>query len=444
MEIVDKAAAAMQQVLGPETEELGRTTGVIQRRRKFSAVSLLRMLVLTLLRRPAAKPADFQATAAQLGLEVTTTAIEHRFTPRLVTFLRAVLERAVERALAAAPQPVEVLRKFTGVRIGDSSTIALPEELADQFPGCGGAAGAGPAALKIHLLWDLLSGSILRLRITPGRDSDATDPIAREVPPAGSLSLFDLGYFAPGRFRSITRAGASWISRLQYGTSVLDAQGRPLALLPYLRGKAGSGPIDVSVLLGAADRLPCRLIALRVPQEVADRRRQKAYEKARKHGRVPSREYLDWQDWTIFVTDCAAELLSWQAVVVLYRARWQIELMFKLWKSHNRLATHRAGATAEEQLAMIYAKLIAVLVQHRVLLSATWGVSRRSLRKAAAVLTDWVTSLTEVLDDLDRLVAVLNRIAEVLLKSGARVQDRNVHPSLSHLLQDPLLLDYDP
>ena len=43
MEIVDKAAAAMQQVLGPETEELGRTTGVIQRRRKFpSARQLVR------------------------------------------------------------------------------------------------------------------------------------------------------------------------------------------------------------------------------------------------------------------------------------------------------------------------------------------------------------------------------------------------------------------
>jgi Transposase DDE domain len=444
MEIVDKAAATMQQVLGPETEELGRTTGVIRRRRNFSAVSLLRMLVLTLLRRPAAKAADFQTTAAQLGLEVTTPAIEHRFTPRLVAFLRAALERAAERALAAGPQPVELLRKFTSVRIGESSTVALPEELADQFPGCGGTLRAGPAAMKIHLLWDFLSGSILRLRITPGRDSDATNPIAQGLPPAGSLSLFDLGYFALDRFRNIARAGAFWISRLQFGTSVFDAQGQPLALLQYLRGQTGPGPIDVSVLLGVADRLPCRLIALRVPQEVADRRRQKAYEKARKHGRVPSREYLDWQDWTIFVTNCEPGLLSWQAVVVLYRARWQIELMFKLWKSHNRLATHRAGASAEEQMAVVYAKLIAVLVQHWLLLSVTWSASRRSLMKAAAIIADWVTLLIDALDDRDRLVAILSRMADVLLRSGARVQNRNVHPSLSQLLQDPILLDYKP
>ena len=174
--------------------------------------------------------------------------------------------------------------------------------------------------MKIHLLWDFLTGSILQLRITPGGASDATNPIAQEVAPAGSLSLFDLGYFCLDRFQNLTRAGAFWISRLQHGTSVFDAQGQPLAPLQYLRQQTGSGPIDVSVLLGVSHRLPCRLIALRVPQEVADRRRQKAYVKAQKHGRVPSREYLEWQDWTIFVTNCEPELLTWEAVVVLYRA----------------------------------------------------------------------------------------------------------------------------
>ena len=84
-----------------------------------------------------------------------------------------------------------------------------------------------------------------------------------------------------------------------------------MGLLQYLRRQTGSGPIDVSVLLGVSHRLPCRFHpALRVPQEVADRRRQKAYVKAQKHGRVPSREYLQWQDWTIFVTNCEPELLT--------------------------------------------------------------------------------------------------------------------------------------
>jgi Transposase DDE domain len=442
MQIVGKVAATMQQLFGPELNELGRTTGVIQRVRKFTGTSLLQMLVLTLLRKPNGKVTDFQSTAAQLGLDVTTTAIEHRFTPQLVTFLRSALEQIVHRAMAAASQPVDLLKQFTSIRIGDSSTIAVPEELADQFPGCGGKSGSGQAALKIHLLWDFLIGSILQLRITPGRDSDATNPIAQEVPPVGSLSLFDLGYFALERFAKIARAGAFWISRLQHGTLVFDAAGNPLPLLQYLRQQAGPGPIDVSVLLGVTHRLPCRLIALRVPQEVADRRRQKVHEKAQKHGRAPSRDYLEWQDWTIFVTNCEAEMLTWQAVVVLYRARWQIELMFKLWKSHNRLETHRATASAAEQLAMIYARLIAALLQHWILLTATWCDCRRSLMKAAKIISDWVILLTDALGDLDRLVALLRRLSEVIQRANARVQNRNAHPSLAQLLGNPLLLEY--
>ena len=97
--------------------------------------------------------------------------------------------------------------------------------------------------------------------------------------------------------------------------------------------------MDVPVFLGEKERLPCRLIAVRVPAEVAARRRQQAREKARKHGREPSKEYLELQEWTIFVTNCRARLLTWKEVVVLYRARWQIELLFKLWKSHNRVAS---------------------------------------------------------------------------------------------------------
>ena len=309
---------------------------------QIHGASLLRMLVLTLLKNPQAKTADFQSTAAQLGLHVSSTAIDNRFTPQLMTFLHAVLEQTVHRAWPRVPA-VDLLNKFTSVRIGDSSTIPLPDELADQFPGCGGNSGSGRAAMKIHLLWDFLTGSILQLRITPGSSSDATNPIAQEVSPpgrcrcstwvllSGSIRELDAGR------RFLDLAAAAWHVGLR-------RRGPPLSLLQYLRQPTGSGPIDVSVPLGVTHRLPCRLIALRVPARSGRPAATGSHEKAQKHGRVPSREYLEWQDWTIFVTNCQPELLTWQAVVVLYRARWQIELMFKLWKSHNRLATHGRSA----------------------------------------------------------------------------------------------------
>jgi hypothetical protein len=91
----------------------------------------------------------------------------------------------------------------------------------------------------------------------------------------------------------------------------------------YFRGQTAS-LVDQMILLGATVKLCCRLIAIRVPEEVANRRRQQARDKAKKKGREPSAEYLELLGWSLFVTNGKSEDLTWKAVVVLYRARWQI------------------------------------------------------------------------------------------------------------------------
>ncbi|MFI5461321.1 MAG: IS4 family transposase [Isosphaerales bacterium] len=442
MEILRTLAHNLQRVFGPELEALGDRTGVIQRRRKFGAMTLLRTLVLTVLKHPRAQPADFQRTAAQVGVHVSKAAIVRRYSDPLIAFLREVLEYALKHALEGRPAASALFQGFTAVFIGDASTVALPDDYAEQFPGCGGAARSGRAALKLQLLWDFLAGAWRRLAIEPGKSGDAVSPIAREQLPAGSLSLFDLGYFDLERFRRLMQGGAFWISRLQLGVTVSDSDGRELSLLDFLQGRldAGQRMIDMPILLGATHRLACRLIAVRIPQEVASRRRQQAHEKAAKHGRAASVAYLRWQDWTIFVTNCEPERLTWKAVVILYRVRWQIELMFKLWKSHNGLAQHRPEASAPERLALIYAKLIGVVVQHWILVTATWNCSRHSLMKAAATVREWITNLAEHLDNPERLVETLGRLATTL--EGDCVERRQKQPSLFQLLEDPELLDW--
>ena len=84
---------------------------------------------------------------------------------------------------------------------------------------------------------------------------------------------------------------------------------------------------------------------------------------------------------------------------MLYRARWQIERLFKLWKSYNRLADRNAAAPAAQQLAEIYVKLIAVIIQHGILLMTVWLDGRRSLWRAAASLRNWIGQLIAVIDD---------------------------------------------
>ena len=441
MRIVAQTAAAIQEVFGKSIDDLARTTRCVQRQRRFSGASLARTLVLTVLLRPAAKNRDYQAMAAKAGVHVTEEAIDHRFTDELVLFLERVLQQAVSQVLAGKASATPLLRQFSDVRIGDSTTVTLPDEFADRFPSCGGSENTSLAAIKIQVLWSLSAGQLLGWQITSGRASDAKSEIAEALPPAGSLSVFDLGYFSLERFRRVGDADAYWISRLQHGTNVFDAAGKGLDLPSFLRAHRGNGLLDLAVLLGEKERLACRLIAVRVPEEVAARRRQRIREKARDHGREPSQEYLELQGWTIFVTNCGEELLTWKEVVVLYRARWQIELLFKLWKSHNRLATLEAGVSPQRQMAVLYAKLIGVIVQHWILLSVAWSDVRRSLRKAAAILRDWIVLLLAVLDDAERLCDVLGQLGAAVAKT-ARITRRRKRPSLFQLLENPELLDY--
>ena len=438
MDIVQTVTTALNHVLGTHLDEMARHCGVVLRQCKFTGQALLRMLVVTLWHNPQASTADFLLTACQLGLDVSPTAIDKRLQAGqpLVDFLRQALEHALQQTVASPPSDAQLLQPFAAVWLGDRTVIALPEELADAFPGGGGQA----AALKIQLLWNLKTGRIERLLLEPGRRSDARSPIAVDQAEPGTLLVYDLGYFDVDRFAALDRHQTRFVSRFLYGTTVYDAQGEPLDLVAYLR-RQSAGLVDVPIQLGAAERLRCRLIAVRVPPEVANRRRQQARNKARDHGRVASAAYLELLGWTVFVTNSGAEELSWQAVVVLYRARWQIELLFKLWKSHNGLAKFPSGAGALERLAVFYAKLLGVLLQHWLLLATAWRLPQRSLVKAAKLLREELKGLLRALDDAKALAQAV-RCLQRLVQRLAQVQKRKKNPSHAQLLEAPELLDW--
>jgi hypothetical protein len=441
MAIVPTVTTSLQNLLGSALDELARTCGLIQRERKFTGQSLLRVLIITLLHKPDASWWDFQVTATQLGLDISPTAIAKRFAAgeTLVAFLEAALQRALQQLVAAQPVS-ELLSAFTAVFIGDSTQISLPDELADRFAGCGGKENTSRAAVKIQVLWDLKTGRLEQMIVEAAKASDAQSAIALEQAEPGTLLIYDLGYFSLERFAALDRQKAKFLSRLQPGTTVLDTDQNVVDLVTHLR-QQDSGLVDQAILLGASTLLACRLLGVRVPPEVANRRRQQARIKARDHGREPSTAYLELLGWSLFVTNCQAEELAWKTVVTLYRARWQVELLFKLWKSHNGLATCRPAARPLERLAVFYAKLLGVVLQHWLLVALAWRLADRSLRKAARLLREEVKALLLALDDVVRLHEVLERL-QGLIQKLAHVQARKKNPSHAQLLDNPELLDW--
>ena len=64
--------------------------------------------------------------------------------------------------------------------------------------------------------------------------------------------------------------------------------------------------------------------------------------------------------WTVYVTNVPVALLSLDEALVLARCRWQIELLFKLWKQEGRIDESRSEQPWRV-LCEVYAKLLGMV-----------------------------------------------------------------------------------
>jgi hypothetical protein len=440
MGIIAKVGVALQHLFGKCAEEAGKMSGVIVRKRKFTAMSLARTFVLGHLRKPDASDEELAQIAVQCGADVTPQAIDQRYSPRLVRFLKELFCGATKTVVGSDKALAPILERFTSVTVLDSSTITLPDSLKEEYPGCGGSYGGGAAAMKLQTEWDLRSGAVTHVQIEPGRSPDAATSRQDARRGKGSLRITDLGYFNVSVFADMTKEGEYFLSRLLFGTHVLLPEGETVEPMKWLATQPGRF-VDRQILLGKEQRLACRLIAWRVPKAQADRRRQKLrQEMVSRKGKEPSAARLAWCDWTILVTNAPVELMTPEEAVVLYRARWQVELLFKRWKSQDLVAVLR-GSTVARQMVGVWSRLLAALVQHWLVVASVWGDPTKSLVKVCEALRDFVGRIAAGLDRPSELARVLDDLAAALAKTCQR--NKRSKPGTFELLNDVSLLDFD-
>lgn len=436
MSSLAQVATAMQHVLTAVADAAARETKFVRRVRKWTGALFVQTLVLGWLGNPAASLSELTQVAAKLGVAVSPQSLAQRFTEEAATLLERVLTAAIEQVVAADPVAVPLLRRFTGVFVLDSSTIALPDGLADHWAGCGGRVAQGTqAALKTTVQLDLCGGRLDGPAVTAGRTQDRSSAVQHAPVPKGAVRLADLGFWSLEVFRRIAAGGAYWLSRLNLQVVVRTADGARLDLPTWLPRQEAR--IDLPVRLGAGARLEGRLLGVRVPQAVADERRRKLHAAAQREGKTPPAARLALADWTLLVTNVPAKLLSVTEALVLARARWQIELLFKLWKSHGKIDESRSR-DKWRVLCEVYAKLTAMVVQHRILLVGCWVFADRSLTEAAKTVRREATCLVGAIRSHARLVEALADIRRCLT-AGCQVDRRQRKPSLFQLLTDPTL-----
>jgi Transposase DDE domain len=439
MDSLPQVAAALQHVLTAVPAAAARASGFCRRRSKLTAAVFVQALVLGWLARPEATLGELAQTAAKLGVSVSPQGLDQRFGPEAAELLETVLAAAVATLVAAQPVAIPLLERFAGVYLLDSTTIGLPDALAEVWAGCGGRTGHGAqAAVKLQVRFDLRGGTLEGPLRQAGREQDKRSPFQAAPVPTGGLRLSDLGFWSLAVFRGIGEGGAFWLSRLHLQVNVYAADGARLDLVPWL-ARQGAASVEAPVRLGASERLPARLLAARVPQAVADERRRKRKAAAKREGKTPSQRALALAGWTLLVTNVPAARLSLAEAFALARARWQVELLFKLWKSHGRIDASRS-AQPWRILCEVYAKLTAMVIQHWVLLTGCWRFADRSLTQAAQTVREETACLVSALRarSRERLVEALGDIRRCLA-AGCQLTKRRRKPSTFQLLLDPAL-----
>lgn len=435
MTTIPQLARTLQNFLTTKADELAQATGFIRRKRRWTGASFAQTLVFGWLDNPDASLGELTQTAAALGVTTSPQGLDQRFTDTAADFLRRLLQAGVETLITATPVALPLLRRFTAVTILDSSTIGLPEALAATWPGKGSSdPQAGNAAVKLTVGWDLVTGRLHGPELQAGRQPDPKTPLAAAALPPGSLRLADLGYFDLKRMAELTRQGVYWLSRLKAGTKVRTEDGTRWDSVHALLEAQGRDRVELSIRLGLAQRLPCRLLAERVPPEVAEVRRRRLRDDAQRQRRRLTAETLALAEWTVLVTTAPAELLSLSEALTLRRARWQIELLFKLWKSHGGIATSRS-AQPQRVLCEVYAKLLAMLVQHWVTLVGRGSEPARSATKAAQTIRQHAMVLAVALRRIGRLCAALRTVV-ACVQAGCRMNRRKTSPNTYQLLLD--------
>jgi len=250
-----------------------------------------------------------------------------------------------------------------------------------------------------------------------------------------ALWIADAGSYAITYLRSLHTQGSFFLVRPCGNLTVSTLGGERLDRAAVLSASPHT-VVDLAVRPGSLPRLwlAARLIALPVDALTAAKRREPIMERARQRGQTPSAVTLALAGWNLLVTTVEPSMLTAEEALVLSRARWQIELLFKVWKSHGH-SDEWNTKNAAHILCEVSAKLLAMLVEHWLLVAMCFDEPHRSWLLCAGLLRDHVSLLREGLFGRLSLKRVFSLLRQILAAS-ASIPARTNRPRTSCQLLD--------
>jgi len=344
-----------------DVETLARQSGFLERSpRKIPILPFLQGLLAV----AAETHLTLEHTASVIGLAAHTTyskqALSDRLCHPIESFLAQVITALFGQLSPSVPTS-QVFASFDRVLVQDSTVETLPKHLAKLFPAAGNQHGNDYAALKIQWICDLKHSAVEHVSLSGfTRNDQAAAPDILEVARGGDLVIRDLGYLTTPVLAQFVDQHISFLTRHRHGINLYDPQsGKPLDLETELKT---CGSLDRPLLLGP-ERVPVRLMALPVPEEVANLRRYRAKASARRRRRsFPSAAHLFLMGWNLFLTNVSSSTWPPKTLIAVYRLRWRIEIIFKTWKSHLGLRQLNCRTEGLLQLSVMTKLLFCVTV----------------------------------------------------------------------------------
>lgn len=236
---------------------------------------------------------------------------------------------------------------FERVIINDSTGFALPKEYADKFPEAGGSGSS--SAIKIQLQYELLTGSFMKMDIFPGTKADATylESMEKENK-KNDLKLADLGYLKIDYLKKLQKSGASFISKVKSNTALYIKNKKPE------RYKTGG-------IKKSSRYIKLDILELSKPLIEGENIRKKC--QVFKQGR------MDFNSVNAYISNVSDKILDSTQLHELYTLRWQIEIMFKIWKSIFKINEVKK-VKIERFKCSLYGRLIALLLSSSIVFTA--------------------------------------------------------------------------
>ena len=356
---------------------------------------------------------EYSIGLSQRGITASKQAIDKRFNESTKAMLSKLLEQAIGHRLLSKSRKAANKRWFTDIHIMDSSEFAVSKRAAEVFPGYGGE--GRESLVQVQFEYQLLAGKVTTLSIGSALDSDSIAGMKNlEGIPPKTLLLRDLGYCSPKVFKELGRKDLYFISRaksqwnfytLQDGRYQLLTTSEIINKLNQAQGKY----IDLDVFVGEQARTPVRLIANLLTDDQRERRLKKKSAR-RKLGR----DAMEAIGLNLFVTNVGRENCAPSGIYELYTLRWQVELVFKTWKSVMQV--HKIHSMNPVRLeCIILIKLLWVMLNwsivhylkrltgldlspHKIIRTISGPLKRisGSIIKESRLFADWLTDLCRI------------------------------------------------